>query len=229
MMHISLFKTLLLLFLLSMSVMASATPSENQKYIDDIIYNKVRMGLSSIEDIENHIVETIQDNEFEKEFSKSWVKSRVKQEYEKLLLESRNWKKPTDVMLLIKAFNELSENGIIALHNAGYTTSDGGDEVTEVVTILKKKGIKKPRGYCFYHQQDLERALVQDKPSLYLTFNSDKIGQEIVSVLKKYNFKINWDGTSDNKIQIINFKWQKLYDPTLDISDYSQVIKLLSK
>jgi len=209
--------------------------SENQQYIDEIIHSHIRTGFYSIPDIKNMVIETVEDNSFEKEFSKSWIKSRITQEHQKLLTESKKWKKPTDVDLLIKAFNELVKSGIISLHNAGYTNSDGEDEVQEIATSLKNKSIKSPIGYCFYHQQDLERALIPTDSALYLSFgtlnntnhNTIEIGQKIVNILQKYHFQVKWNGNDDKKIEILNFKWQKLYNPNLDLSDHTQVMKLL--
>jgi len=236
-MPINLLKKLLLLLLpFSLFIRAETSSSENQKYIDEIIYSEIRTALFSIKEIEEKIIETVEDNGFEKEFSKSWVKSRIKEAYQELLTESKNWKSPTDVELLSKAFNELAKDGIIALHNAGYDSSEGIDEVQEIVTKLKKKSIKKPIGYCFYHQQDLERAILPTHSNLYLSFNtlkniSDKdtikLGQKIVKILENYHFKINWNETVNTKIEILNFKWQKLYNPDLDLTDHTQVIKLL--
>jgi len=231
-------KILLLLFIFSLFIRAEVPSSENQKYIDEIIYSEIRTALFSTKEIEEKIIQTVEDNGFEKEFSKSWIKSRIKEEYQKLLAESKHWKSPTDVELLIKAFNELAKDGIIALHNAGYDTREGLDEVQEIIHKLKKKSIKRPIGYCFYHQQDLERAISATHSNLYLSFNtlkniSDKetikLGQKIVKILKKYHFKINWDETANTKIEILNFKWQQLYNPSQNLTDYRQIIKILSK
>ena len=234
-MHINLFKKLLLLLGVSLVSKADIPTSENEQYIKEIIYSYVRTGFHSISDIKNIVIETVEDNGFEKEFPKSWINSKIKQEHQKLLTESKKWEKPTDVDLLIKAFNKLMTNGIISLHNAGYTNSDGEEEVREVVTLLKNKSIKNTIGYCFYHQQDLERALRPTNPILSLsfgalnntTYNTIEIGQKIVNILQRYHFQVKWNGSADEKIEIIDFKWQKLYNPNVDLADYTQVMKLL--
>ena len=150
--------------------------------------------------------------------------------------ESKNWKKPTDTDRLIKAFKEICKSNIIALHFAGYTRSDGEYEVVEVERELRKRG-KKSDGYCFYHEQDLARAIVPENPSLMLAFqkidNSDdkttiEIGRKIVEVLKRNEFKINWDETATRKIEIVDFAWKKLYNESMeDLLDYEKVIEKL--
>ncbi len=137
----------------------------------------------------------------------------------------------------MKAFDELNQQGIIAFHNAGYTTTDVYDNIREVLQVRKKKHIKVSTGYCFYPQQDLERAMDADMSILYLSFGSVskgdekksiKIGKQIVKVLKKYHFKINWNQTQDEKIEILNFKWKNLYDSTIDLSEDAQIERLAS-
>lgn len=234
-MKINLLKKLILLLGVSIFTDASDSVSENQQYIDEIIDYEVRAGFSSMKDIEEIVMNAVEDNEFEKEFPKKWVKSRIKQTYSKMLLESKKWKEPTDVSLLIKAFKELNKNGIIAFHNAGYTSSDGVDNVKEVLQKRKTKHIDMGKGYCFYHQQDLERAMDPDISSLYVSSgalgkdgkNSDEgIAKQIIKTLKKYNFKIKWDENESTKIQIVDFKWQNLYNPKVDLSEDAQIERL---
>lgn len=211
--------------------------TENEEFIFESIYNQIRMGFLSIEEIKENIIEEIEDNEFEEEMSKEWAYKIIREEYEMLVTESKNWKKPTDTEKLIKAFNELCKTNIIALHNAGYTTSDGEGEVAEVETELIERG-KKPDGYCFYHEQDLARAIVPENPSLMIAFqkinNSDdkttvEIGKRVVEILKKNGFQINWNQSATTKIEIPNFSWKKLYDDSSeDLLDYQKVIEIMT-
>lgn len=207
--------------------------TENEEFIYESIFNQVRMGFLSIDDIKDNIMEEIEDNEFEDEISEAWAFEKIDEEYQKLLEESKNWENPTDTEKLIKAFNELCDQNIIALHNAGYTTSDGEYEVVEVERELRDNGVESD-GYCFYHEQDLARAVVQDDPSLYIAFqkvdNSDEettisIGNKVAEVLKNNGFELNWDGSARRKIEIPGFRWQQIYDENgRDLQDYGQVI-----
>ena len=81
-----------------------------------------------------------------------------------------------------EAFDELNASGIIALQNTGMTMSDG---LEDVGAALHERPRGTVRGYCFYHGQDLERAVNQE--GLWLAFGDlndqadakIKIGQEI--------------------------------------------------
>ncbi len=81
--------------------------NEKQEFIFESIYNQVRMGFVSIEEIKEGIMEEIEDNKIEDEISEEWAFRIIDEEYEKLLVESRSWKRPTDAEKLITAFDEL--------------------------------------------------------------------------------------------------------------------------
>jgi len=224
--------------LLSLGFATENKMTENEQYMDETISSDIKMGFLSKDEVTNRAIELVADNGFEKEISKSWVKSNIKQKYTALLKETKHWKSPSDVDLLIKVFHTLANNKIIALHNAGYTTREGEEEVADVLKVLKNKYKKRPKGFCFYHQQDLERATTSNISNLLLAFgtleeyndkNTILIGKQIVATLREYGFKINWDESASKRIEILNFKWQKLYDPSVDLMDYERVIHLMSK
>jgi len=212
--------------------------TENEEFILESIISQIRMGLCSIEEIKEDIIEQIEDNEFEDEISEEWAFKHIDNEWETLITESKQWKNPTDTERLVKAFDELCISNIIALHNAGYETSDGEYEVVEVERELRKNK-KVSDGYCFYHEQDLERALNEKNPYLYIAFqkvdNEDDnitigVGKKVVEVLKKHGFEVDWDEKPTNRILIPNFKWQLVYnDNNRDLLDYDEVIKLMLK
>ncbi|OIV39817.1 DUF6891 domain-containing protein [Flavobacterium johnsoniae] len=207
--------------------------TENEEFIYESIFNQVRMGFLSIDEIKENIIEEIEDNEFEDEISEEWAFEKIDQEYQKLLLESKQWKTPTDTEKLINAFDQLCDENIIALHNAGYTTSDGEYEVVEVERELQENEVVSD-GYCFYHEQDLARAIAIEDPSLYIAFqkvdNSDdettiNVGKKVAEVLRNNGFEINWNESSRTKIEIPGFRWQKIFDEDArDLQDYSEVV-----
>ncbi len=212
--------------------------TENEAFIVESIFNQVRMGFLSISSIKENIIEEIEDNEFEDEISEDWAYEVIDKEYNKLLKESSNWKRPTDTEKLIIAFDELCSKNIIALHNAGFTNSDGEYEVVEVERSLRAHKITS-EGYCFYHEQDLSRAIMPDNPSLYLSFqkvdNSDEgvtlnIGRKVTDVLRKNGFEVVWNEDVNRKILIKNFKWQYRFDETSrDLQNYDKVVELMLK
>lgn len=211
--------------------------TENEEFIYESIYSQVRMGFSSIPEIKENIIEEIEDNEFEEEISEKWAIATIEKEHEKLISESKKWKTPTDTEKLIEAFDELCKDNIIALHNAGYETSDGEYEVCEIEKKLNQNQINSD-GYCFYHEQDLSRAIKRKNPELYIAFqkinNSNDeitlaIGRRIAKKLTEKGFDIIWEEDIKSKILIQNFKWQYLYKNTRDLNDYDDVIELILK
>ena len=207
--------------------------TKNESCIYESIFNQVRMGFLSVHEIQENILEEIEDNEFEDEISEEWAFDKIKEEYQKLLSESKKWESPTDTERLIKAFDELCDENIIALHNAGYTTTDGEYEVVEVERDLQENEVESD-GYCFYHEQDLARAIDIENPGLYIAFqkvdNSDdavtiEIGKRVAEVLINNDFKIIWNGSAKSKIEIPGFRWQKIFDEDArDLKDYGEVV-----
>ncbi len=128
----------------------------------------------------------------------------------------RKAKPPSEARKRLRAaFAELNENGIVALENAGYTQSDGWGDTNEVAYELKQRGLK-PRGGCFYHQQDSQRG--RKGEGLYLTFGAYaqgkrreastlEVGREIVATLERHGFTPAWDGTSGERIHTGRFSW----------------------
>lgn len=52
------------------------------------------------------------------------------------------------------AFQSLMKQGIVALHDTGYTQLEGFEDCNEIATELYRKG-EKVIGCCFYTEQDL--------------------------------------------------------------------------
>lgn len=207
--------------------------TENEAFIYESIENQVRMGFLSLDEIKDNILEEIEDNEFENEISEDWANKHIEAEWQSRLNETKTWKIPTDTDRLIAAFEELCDQNIIALHNAGYTASDGEYEVVDVERKLRDNGIVSD-GYCFYHEQDLSRAIAKEDPSLYIAFqkvdNEDNdvtitVGKKVVEVLKKHEFEVDWNESPTTKILIPNFKWELFYDKNNVDLDYEAVAK----
>lgn len=112
-------------------------------------------------------------------------------------------------------FAELNSRGIVALENAGYTMSDGWNDVNEIATKLDKAG-ERPRAGVFYHGQDLERAKLGMGLDLafgsYARRNAEKdsvaVGHIVVEVLKAHGFTPKWNGSVHTRIHTGRFKWR---------------------
>lgn len=131
--------------------------------------------------------------------------------------EFQNTGNQENFLKLDRAFNSLKKHGIVALHYAGYTQSDGFADCNEVAEEREKMG-EKVIGCCFYTEQDLGHILHGDSTQLYCSFgnyfdkpSAEEIGQIIVNELKAVGFCVHWEGSADIKIAIKNFKWDKYY------------------
>jgi hypothetical protein len=203
----------------------STTHSNSMEPIDgelkeevlEVIKQEVKFGF----DHEAEILETIWTMGFENEdqLNETWLQQMIAKDYHQHQLESKQWPRPTDFDSLAKVFDKLNSEKIIALHKAGYTKQDGYSDVAEVVDVLKAKDIV-PLGYCFYHTQDLERAVDPASRNLFLAFddieqNTDRaiaIGKRMVSLLQEHGLKTEWDGTIEQRIEIKDITWQKTPD-----------------
>ena len=118
---------------------------------------------------------------------------------------------------LERVFNDLGHENIVAVHNCGYDIEEGVQDAFELFVHLQNNSFT-PSGFCFYTFEDIEEAIYESK--LKITFgdfenNEDKaleIGKTVNQYLKEAGFKIKWDGTINNQIEIIQFNWDKSYN-----------------
>ena len=178
------------------------------------IEKDVLMGFESAEEMTESIADMFAD---EDDFDEDWLAETIEARCEEHKENSFNWSKPTDFERLDAAFTHLIKNGIVCLHNAGYTKQDSISDCEDAIEELEDMNVE-VTGYCYYHAQDLERAIDPTSKSLLLGFDSvgkdDEeaviIGDTIVEVLKVLNFEVNWDGTIEHRIEIKNINWQKI-------------------
>ncbi|MES2105043.1 MAG: hypothetical protein V4634_13580 [Pseudomonadota bacterium] len=106
----------------------------------------------------------------------------------------------------------MNDSMIIALQNAGYTTDDGLDDVSEI-HATQPHGTY--RGYCFYHGQDLARAVAGD--GLMFAYGDMKDTEEgktaiaavIIDALERHGFAVEWNGSIQTKIKVPEIQWQR--------------------
>lgn len=187
------------------------TLDDVNQYLLDQIKAHVWGGFSSPNDIQEMISDLLEDGCDEKRLRKS-----VNIEFQKKLYAEESWPKITDIDRLNSVFKTLNENGILCSHNAGYTTSDG-HEISH--DLLRDHLDGDFFGYCFYHGQDLERAVLRG--GLYLAYdhvNGDvpekiKVALIIQKELEKGGFTLDWDGTTNTRLCIPNFDWKHRTSP----------------
>jgi len=194
-------------------------PVDVQQEIEEALYFYMHSGYYTEEEILELASMTLEDICTEYEISHpeaSHIKSLVG-----WLMSNANLgdKGKNNYGRLRKVFDILNKEQIIAIDFAGYTLDDGFDEVGEVFRFMKENDIPR-KGYCFYHQQDIERAMDESIRCLYLAFhsmNGDKqvafeVGKRIVELLVENGFDVTWDESIDSRIMINDFWWDKVFD-----------------
>ena len=184
--------------------------------LEEMIINYIKAGFLSNDAILKECEYYIKDfyrNEYD-----NITKDDLIEIIEAFCKEFKNTGNQENFLKLDFAFHSLMKYGIVALHYAGYTQSDGFTDCNEVANWLEEKG-ENIVGCCFYTQQDLERILRDDNTALlYISFGNyfdkptvEEIGQIIVNELNAIGFCIQWDGTAETKIAIKNLKCDKYY------------------
>jgi hypothetical protein len=154
----------------------------------------------------------------------------------------RTWTERTTNDHIDRAFRELNTAGIIALQNAGYTTSDGWSDAVEAAHA--RGGC---RGAVFFHGQDVDRAI--DGGGLMLAFGglfggeepldereaaTTRIGEEACKILRLNGLTVEWNGSPHTRLRIPPFSWQKRrhtraagHDVQLSACDLEHRIKVI--
>ncbi len=190
--------------------------------IQEIINFYVWSGLYTQEEIEEIILKTVREEYLyfpepgDGEINETEIRRIIATEYQKKKSEELTWRTETDCDRLDRVFEELNAQGILAIQNAGYTQSDGLDCVIE---LYHEPGGTQSSivGYCFYHQQDLER--VVGGRGLHLTFGAIdgdhdrgiEVGHKIQQTLTQAGFRAGWNGELQTRIAVNDLKWQKRF------------------
>lgn len=130
-------------------------------------------------------------------------------------LAEATWPAETDVDRLDRAFARLEAQRVCALACAGDTVDDGYEAVSGVINA---DGVPDDRymGYCFFHSQDVDRALAGG--GLLLAFgylDSDvkadaiPVGRLIVEALQQEGLQTRWSGSATQRIAVPGMHWQR--------------------
>lgn len=184
--------------------------SDYDESIEDDIRIRVWSGFHSLSDV----LMMIQDCD-ESEVDREKLEEFARSEFQAKLAAEATWPPITDCVRLDEAFDALNTIGIIALHNAGYTMSDGLGAVDEALVDHHPSKVK---GYCFYHEQDVGRAV--DGYGLWLAYgdiaNTEsgkrEVGQLVKAELERRGFMVEWDDNPDKRIDLPKIVWQRRTD-----------------
>lgn len=148
------------------------------------------------------------------EFEERWLRRVIRTEVTAKRKAEKTWPEVTDCDRLDRAFDALEGQGIIAIHRAGFTQSEGLYEVEE---LYNEAGGKESNyaGHCFYTDQDQEGAI--NGGGLYIGFGhlsgSDAKGVEVGQLLRKAleteGLTVEWDGSIKTRIYLKGFRWQR--------------------
>ena len=183
--------------------------NETDEYILDALRKWTWSGFYTPVEVDNMI-----DDILEEDAHEDYLRSFIATEFARKQEDEETWPRQTDCDRLDMVFAALTKRSILCLQNAGYEMSDGHQEAFEVLSDQPGHGYM---GYCFYHGQDLERAV--DGGGLMLAFDQvdgdvrDKIniGQAAKEELERAGFLIEWDGTADKRINLPEIKWKRRY------------------
>jgi hypothetical protein len=184
--------------------------AKDERTAREYIERYVRYGFYRPAEVEEIVGEDVLGGELPRKRVRELVKAEVARQE----AEQESWPEVTDCDRLDRAFAALRAEGILPVHNAGMTPSEGIAEMSEQYHAAggQKSGIV---GYCFYHRQDMEYALKHHKLGLaYGDIDGDdrrgvEIGKRIRSALEAAGLRVAWTGSIRDKMDITDFNWQR--------------------
>jgi len=132
--------------------------------------------------------------------------------------EERTWTERTQSDQLDDAFAAMSQAGLVARQNSGWTLTTGWEDCWDEYRSRKERG-EEPRGAVFYHEQDTERGVLGE--GLYLAFGAfaekddefpernAEVAREVCAVLAEHGIAHEWDGDPRTRIRVLPFPWRK--------------------
>ena len=178
------------------------------RYILDAIRSHVWSGFDSPEDV-HQVIDDLLEGDADEEF----LRAAVGPEFAHKAAAEATWPETTDCDRLDAAFEALNAAGIIALQNTGYEMSDG---LTEVAEAMHQRGSREGvQGYCFYHGQDVERAVKGE--ALMRAFGSLdddhthklEVGRRVREILESRGFTVQWNGEAGTRLNLPGLDWKR--------------------
>nr|WP_314551352.1 SMC-Scp complex subunit ScpB [uncultured Ottowia sp.] len=138
--------------------------------------------------------------------------------------EQQGWPAVTDCDRLDAAFAALRQQGIVCLPHAGDTPGDGLAAFRQALAAMPEHERARVTGYCFFHGQDLARALSDHL--LWLTFGphpqqkppqqkacAQQTGRLIAAALENEGLRAEWSCSGSSaggeRICVQPFTWQR--------------------
>jgi len=173
-------------------------------------------GFCSEEQVQDRLADMIEDEageDADESVDEDMLQAAVTEAFDKKAAAEESWPAKTDCDKLNAVFKQLDDDGICAVHDAGYTMSEGYADVAEA--LHERGGLANYSGYCFYHGQDVERAV--DGHGLSLAFgdlDDDKaktlrIGRAIAGALREAGFVVEWNESGETRIDLPKIDWKR--------------------
>ena len=152
------------------------------------------------------------DDVLDEDADENLLRAAVQPEFQRKREAELTWPTRTDCDRLDDAFAELNSKGIIALQNTGMTMSDGQEDVGQALHERGRAGVK---GYCFYHGQDVERAV--SGGGLWIAFGDldavaeqkKAVGEQVKDCLERHGIKVEWSGDPERRLGIPRLDWKR--------------------
>lgn len=169
--------------------------TENEEYALERIRQWVWAGFYPAADVQDMLSEILlEEFDADDDVHEQRLRAHVASEFDRKRRAEATWPATTDCDRLDAAFHTLHAQGICALHNAGYTQSDGRDDVTDFVD---RAPAGRYHGFCFYHGQDVERAV--DGHGLWIAFGDLRgeddagvaVGRAVARTLRDAGFTVD--------------------------------------
>jgi hypothetical protein len=176
----------------------------------DYIWRYVRYGFYRPSEIERIVGEDV----FSGAIPRRRLRELIKAEVARHRAEQQSWPEVTDCDRLDRAFAALRARGILAIHDAGMTPSEGIEEMSSQYSAAggAASGIV---GYCFYDRQEMERALKYHKFYVdYGDIGGDdrrgvEVGKRIRRELETAELQVTWTGSIRDRLKLTDFHWQR--------------------
>ena len=198
---------------------------------EEALAQEIELSLRDNVETPEQIVERVVEIFSLKGKAKSQTATQVAAAHQAFLQQQAQWPAITDYDRLLKAFDVLFDQGIIALPAAGFYSDEAYDEV--MYFAKNRWGQYDYQAYCYFTLQSMRHASKGE--GLDLSFGpldsqleealGVEIGQTIVKALREQGFDPSWDGTFNQKVILPKFDWRQ----HLDFTAYKSKKKKKSK
>ena len=185
---------------------------------EEALAQEIELSLRDNVETPEQIVERVVEIFSLKGKAKTQTATQVVAAHQAFLQQQAQWPAITDYDRLLKAFDVLFDQGIIALPAAGFYSDEAYDEV--MYFAKNHWGRYDYQGYCYFTLQSMRHASKGE--GLDLSFGpldsqleetlGVEIGQTIVKALREQGFNPSWDGTFNQRVMLPKFDWRQHID-----------------